>query len=1419
MRSLGDGGFGITYLALHQLLENKLVAIKEYMPSERAYRKNSVVQVQSERHREDFEYGLEKFFDEANNLHKITRLRNPALENIVNVETVFRENGTAYMVMDYVDGKSLLDTIDELVKTETLLPEERIRDIFEQLARAINFVHGQGLLHRDITPTNIIVRHKDNRPVLIDFGSARNQATLDVAQETTGTRIMFTPGYAPLEQCNGMEQDQRTDIYGLAATIYHLALREKPSESLTRWGKIDHDEEDPLGPSVRAGAKDGYSRELLETLDRGLGLRAKDRPDSIAEWVAPLGFDIGEKWASPPPATTQTLGIEKSSKLLKGLQPGRRKIFAAAAGIAVSALLLYILIPDSMDQRLNLAETELVENPFDESSLDSANDQYAQVRTRSDPGTDHYVRATAGGEIVDELRSFNGNVNARNIAGARQDYEDLEGHTDIAGLDESVMEQVKSVLLFESSLSDISELLAETNLEPSWTAEGDRLQTSLSAAAVTLGTSLTVEVDDTRVDAAKSALDAMARATDNMQAKEFAEAGDNIEKSRAHASNIGYGPPDLANAREAIVQMRGLHVDEQLIHAAERLGTATDPKAFSAARDAYENILRIDPSSVQATAGVKLSDRLGTISDRIAKGDVSTAEVDLQDMELLVDETGIKDQQWTQLQASFHKSAISGRLDMAAQALSANPLTAQTHQQASEHFSAVIDDTASHGLDSKYTERAKRGQTGVRTLQSILSAVNARDYAGAESQLQVSTGILQNVAGNQEIANSVARAISRARSSEVDGRMQTVLDALSQYRLPSVTTSMRGIVASARVISSDEPLVVAADSAIDELDELLRLQGAGNYADAHDQWRTVTETLEPLDIESEFTTSNKSWLDAQTLAAAKQRLAGAYMNLEISPLNAEVIDATRRIVNSTIELSQLADHADTNASILSDLLTTLESIQAALDDNDFITARQQATDAVNAIKKSELEVIDLQSALSKLIDGREEVSTFNVRREMRDMIFQSYNALLDDPLSVNDLKAVSSKLAGLDDYRDTFSRQQIEYDWSSADEAKSVISGLLLSIDKARIENDYVGATRSLLELDRQLTDDSQWGEILERARSAIQSEWNERIGTLVDVARTALEKDPLSAEALDEAFEVYQQIQELERSAENLGGNGQEFIKVLRPYSTAIIESDSDFQRRNAQKLLADTEQFMSLPGAKTAVTNLNRQISDKITLIHEDARNKVYAVLDVLEEQPNNTELVELTNNLDSLHREFSADGLEDPADFASETRAMVQYLVDARDFHDTRHYYTATDKLAEFKSASALTSIHPEAKKKLDTVAASLEEMIQGHIDQDYVQFTLDLHRAFKPLGSTTPLDRDVWSQIDLAVREVLDQQPDFPGVVVASEILQAFSASIENQDFNLADCASVGAALSARNKATNVPFDVAPLDRLYASSCAN
>ena len=388
-RALGHGGFGITYLAWDVGLETRL-AIKEYMPNGVAGRSvgDTRVLAYSDQTKVEFEYGLERFLEEARVLKKFRD--HP---NIVSIDTIFRDNGTAYLVMEYLDGM----TFEEFLKRRggKVTVETALRVILPVMD-ALSAVHGEGILHRDISPDNIHLA-RNGKVKLIDFGAARNA----LGQKSRNLSIILKEGYAPEEQyrASGI-QGPWTDVYATAATLYHAITGQVPRPSLDRQAEdqlkwpsqmdvvIDPDAEASLMRALAVKASDRF--QSMEDFKEALGggpvapaaaTRKVDRNDprirelEQAALLQAAGKISGLQVPPPPPALPQVvigpgqaMGPTDAPITLGGVpppaapiaaqmirpaipQPGRQRWMwpAALGGVALVAVVVFMMYTSTPD--------------------------------------------------------------------------------------------------------------------------------------------------------------------------------------------------------------------------------------------------------------------------------------------------------------------------------------------------------------------------------------------------------------------------------------------------------------------------------------------------------------------------------------------------------------------------------------------------------------------------------------------------------------------------------------------------------------------------------------------------------------------------------------------------------------------------------------------------------------------------------------------------------------------------------------------------------------------------------------------------------------------------------------------------------------------------------------------------------------
>lgn len=275
---LGQGGFGITYLA-QQVLLNRVVAIKEFFPRDLCDREEGATQIalNTRSAAEAVKRYKRKFISEARTIAQFIHPK------IVQIFDVFEENGTAYFVMEHINGES----IQEKLQREGRMDERQAIHYIRGVCEALSTLHHRNVNHLDIKPSNIMVRRNDDSPVLIDFGVAKEYD--DSGRELTTSLIGISAGYAPLEQYEkgGLAHfSPQTDIYALGATLFKMVTgNNPPSQSEIQGGFFDT-------------SLQGLSPQVSEAIRRSMRPFREERPATIEAFLALLDTPAS---TTPPP--------------------------------------------------------------------------------------------------------------------------------------------------------------------------------------------------------------------------------------------------------------------------------------------------------------------------------------------------------------------------------------------------------------------------------------------------------------------------------------------------------------------------------------------------------------------------------------------------------------------------------------------------------------------------------------------------------------------------------------------------------------------------------------------------------------------------------------------------------------------------------------------------------------------------------------------------------------------------------------------------------------------------------------------------------------------------------------------------------------------------------------------------------------
>ncbi len=354
-RAMGFGGFGITYVGWDYVMSRK-VAIKEYLPGEFATRMPTQmkVTVYSGEREEQYREGLIKTMEEAKRLAKFE-----SVPGIVQIYDCFEENGTSYIIMEFLEGMSLKQYLAEKGR---MTPEQALPVVL-QIASAMDEVHKTGILHRDIAPDNIYVLNPEEPDALqvklLDFGAARYATT----KHSKSLSVIIKPGYAPEEQYRSRgDQGSWTDVYALAATLYKMLTGVTPEDAMERSVK------DEMKRPSRMGIK--LAKPTETALMNALNVKIQDRTRTMQEFSQELmAAEVKER-----EITKDKEAVKSIPKWFLALSGVGILGVAAAVGLMMSGVIKFrmntesshleknmVRVPNVVNQDADAAETVLAE--------------------------------------------------------------------------------------------------------------------------------------------------------------------------------------------------------------------------------------------------------------------------------------------------------------------------------------------------------------------------------------------------------------------------------------------------------------------------------------------------------------------------------------------------------------------------------------------------------------------------------------------------------------------------------------------------------------------------------------------------------------------------------------------------------------------------------------------------------------------------------------------------------------------------------------------------------------------------------------------------------------------------------------------------------------------------------------------------
>lgn len=961
---LGSGGFGITYLAKHKYLEDIWVAIKEYLPEGAAVRDSSSrVHAKSGQYSKIYLWGLQRFLDEARVLRKF---KHP---NIVSVKDFFEANNTAYMVMNYVRGRSIQAELDAGLRFD----EDKLRAIVYPLLKALKLIHGKKLYHRDISPDNILLRKKDDSPVLIDFGSARYEMRIRGVEQISTDQdhvptAIFKQGYSPIEQYEGTTQGPYTDIYALGATLYKIAFGIRPVEALKRSGQIRQTHTDPLVPAREMG-KDRFSDKCLQAIDVALQLEVADRPQTTDAWLKIFG----------PPKNGDEVQKHESSRQ----RPEWRKALAAGMLILIVWVGGYLWVDTRKDKIITPADipalfsrvTAGIEKaPFDEETLDQSRHIYLQIMTLDRDNT----RALAGYNAANLLKQFNNAL-----------LEEEERNA-VVLLDKAKDELVRAGINRESLAAGWQriDLLNKLVLIRREISRAPLSQENWSLVEPLIKKIAALPEGSLFAESGNQGLQSLKQVKNFISNNQLVLAREHLAIAEKRFSSLGIESLDAAkneiDEAEAIFEAERLAKITSLLQTAEQQmqQTSLTENGLRLAFAAYEEILKFDGGQSKALAGHALLENLLSAMTAIKGNDFGKAQQSLDSAQKIASKAGIAPGLVNQASDHLVKSRtlwiitekraeISQLFSESIKHLSDSPLDEQAIAQADALYQQAR--VISEEEDKLEAEKsvAISGIALAAAFRLIAESLESNAFEQARNALHApNIRALSNKAGLGPPL--VVQADKRIAAAEIDwnGRQAVGIlqnrNLLQEANLDSVQSHLDRIL----VLDSESVQATALFEAIAMLRSVASALKTNHYAEAVGFLQQAQTSLLAGNITDDILATSRELIQTEKAAWDKQQrqkkitaaLVSAQSILRDQEFNTETLSQVKRVFLDVQELQNSQKEALMGIALMS----TLGNFLQALNENDPEKAESYLADADAKVQEARFDPEILNTAKAQL---------------------------------------------------------------------------------------------------------------------------------------------------------------------------------------------------------------------------------------------------------------------------------------------------------------------------------------------------------------------------------------------------------------------------------------------------------------------
>lgn len=1027
-KELGAGGFGITYLAKHRYLDDMAVAIKEYLPNGTAVRDSGMhVHVLSRRYSKLYSWGLHRFLDEARLLRQF---KHP---NIVTVLDFFEANNTAYLVMNYIQGRSLQAELDG----GRVFDEAKLRSIVYPLLDALQLIHSEGLFHRDISPDNILLLEEDDTPILIDFGSARYAMRMHGAQQLSAGEghtptAIFKQGFSPIEQYEGTDQGAYTDIYALGATLYRTAFGTRPVDALKRSSELRHRKIDPLESATVKG-KGKFSEAFLKAIESALQLEAADRPQTIESWLTVFGKPALAAQGPPAPLRSKYFWQNPKSMLAVVML-----VTAAVGTLTFLAVKYPRLTLESVPALLSEAALELSKAPFADRGPTKARRLYLQALALDQDN----ARAQSGYNATNLLKQFLDAIAEGDLSNAENLLDKAEKELQKAGVGTDVLIPGRQRL---QSLNIIRLLRTAVGRHPlSLNARPD--------IALLLDDLGNIPGGKLLAEAGKRGLLALKEVTRAVQKNDFTSAQSHIADAEHHLSVLGITKLSVARAHVQSKQQeweatRRAKIDTLMATAERHLNSAPMTKQqLRNALKTYEEVLTLDPNATKAGAGRSISEGLIEVLNKTESNDFSSAEEIFTSVQSVSKKANlgyraIKDTQmrlaaarkaWSISQArSSARMLIRKGVDQ----LLAAPFQKEALSEAGLPFRKA-QALSGEMIELKVENRmVSTGSELITMLQSAKHKIDNSDFKGATAVIKskkIQT-LSDRIGLGQTFHAKTAHAIMLA---EIEWNFAQAKARLSEAPLDKTAQEQAQLhLDRVHALDAKNSQATKALTAIKSLSSVVSALQHHDFDDATTYLKEAQQALTPLGVPaSTFESISTSILTAQTTWTRQQhedeiasKLTNAFDILQRRPLGSTSWEEAESLFQEVSSIDGGVEQAKSGRR----MLAALQAAETAKERGDFEDARAQISVAekilrtfgggnldlarklVNAANRK-WEVRKQQQIIDALASAEQKLDAMTLSMEVLQQTRLAYQKVLDLDSNQRQAKAGLSVIASLE---------------------------------------------------------------------------------------------------------------------------------------------------------------------------------------------------------------------------------------------------------------------------------------------------------------------------------------------------------------------------------------------------------------------